>query len=238
MAINTKIFAHRGASHYAPENTLPSFQLAHEMKADGLELDVQLTKDLVPVIIHDENVRRTTNGRGFVQNYTYNELKQLDAGSWYHKRYKHTPIPSLEEFFKWVQNTNMIINLELKTNVIHYPHIEERVNELINHFKLEDQTVISSFNPETIKRMSEINSNIELAWLTQMKIRKVHLLLNDIGAHGIHIKTRLLTSNMIKRILQEKIPFRVYTVNKVKTYYKCESLNAKAIMTDIPDLIQ
>ncbi|GEN45222.1 glycerophosphodiester phosphodiesterase [Alkalibacillus haloalkaliphilus] len=237
MAINTRIFAHRGASHYAPENTLPAFQLANEMGASGVELDVQLTKDNIPVIIHDENVRRTTNGVGFVQDYTYKDIKQLDAGSWYNERFANTTIPSLEEFLKWVQTTNMTINLELKTNVINYVHIEAIVNEMIEHFKLEDRTILSSFNPETIRNLSDMNSQIERAWLTQMRIRKVHLLLNDIGAQSIHIKTRLLSSNMLKRILQEEIPYRVYTVNRVKTLKRCEQLQADAIFTDLPDLL-
>src|SRR5690625_7696118 len=77
----TKIFAHRGASQFAPENTMPAFQLAYELGAEGIETDVHLTKDLVPVLIHDEQLKRTTNGYGYVKDYTFNELQNFDAGS-------------------------------------------------------------------------------------------------------------------------------------------------------------
>lgn len=94
----TQIIAHRGASKFAPENTLAAFKLAEKMGADGIELDIHLTKDQIPVIIHDEDIKRTTNGRGFVQKYTYKELQQFDAGSWFSERFSDERILSLEEF--------------------------------------------------------------------------------------------------------------------------------------------
>ena len=78
--MKTKVFAHRGASKYAPENTMPAFQLAYEMKAEGIETDVQLTKDGVPILIHDETLERTTNGAGFVKDFNFQELKRLQFG--------------------------------------------------------------------------------------------------------------------------------------------------------------
>src|SRR5690625_5078331 len=80
------IIAHRGASHYAPENTISAFDLAYQLGADTIETDIHLTKDHIPVLIHDVDVNRTTNGSGYVNNFTLNELKQLDAGSWFAKK--------------------------------------------------------------------------------------------------------------------------------------------------------
>ncbi|WP_317450897.1 glycerophosphodiester phosphodiesterase [Alkalibacillus aidingensis] len=235
FTIQTKIFAHRGACYYAPENTLPAFELAKQMGASGIELDVQMTKDQVPVVIHDENVKRTTNGTGLVKDYTYAELKQLDAGYWYDAKYKGTTIPSLADFLSWVRSTQLQINVELKTNVIEYPNIEQKVVELIDHYQLNNRTVLSSFNANSIRRLSEMDSPIELAWLTQLRVKNTDSLLKEIGANSIHIHTRILPSMMMKRIIQHHIPFRVYTVNKLKTMNKCLSLGAKAIITDVPD---
>ncbi|TFB24095.1 glycerophosphodiester phosphodiesterase [Filobacillus milosensis] len=236
--MTTKIFAHRGASKYAPENTLPAFEIAHEIGVDGIELDVQLTKDMIPVIIHDENIRRTTNGTGFVQNYTLEELQEYDAGYWFSKRYIHTPIMSLKEFFQWVDDKNLLVNIELKTNVIEYPSIEKRVMDLIYEHNMLDRTIISSFNPQTIKRVREIDENIELAWLTKIQVRKIEEFIEEIGANAVHIKSRLLSSKMVKCMLEEHIPFRVYTVNRVSLMRKCVTMEADGIFSDIPDVMQ
>ncbi|MGP4072404.1 glycerophosphodiester phosphodiesterase [Piscibacillus sp. B03] len=233
-----KIFAHRGASRYAPENTLPAFEIAHELGADGIELDVQLTKDLIPVIIHDENIRRTTNGTGFVQNYTLDELQEFDAGYWFSKQYLHTPIMSLKEFLQWVQNKNMLVNIELKTNVIEYPTIERRVIELLTEYNMINKTTISSFNPYTIQRVRDVSADIELAWLTKNQVKDIEQFLHEIGANTIHIKSRLLSSKMVKRLLNYDIPFRVYTVNRVSLARKCVTMGADGLFTDIPDVIK
>ncbi|PKR78918.1 glycerophosphodiester phosphodiesterase [Halalkalibacillus sediminis] len=236
MIIRPKIFAHRGASRYAPENTFPAFELAYELGADGIELDVQLSKDQIPVIIHDENLRRTTNGSGFVQDYTFEELSQFDAGSWFSKHYQSTKIPSLEQFLRWVEPKNLIVNIELKTNVLEYQGIEEIIDGLINQFNLSDRTIVSSFNDATIRNLRNINEDLTLAWLTKKRWRDITQLLKDIGANDIHIKSTLLPSGMRKSIQEHEIPFRVYTVNRPITMRKCWQLGADGIVTDVPDI--
>ncbi|GEL76071.1 glycerophosphodiester phosphodiesterase [Tenuibacillus multivorans] len=238
FTISTQIFAHRGASRYAPENTLPAFEMAHEIGVDGIELDVQLTKDLIPVITHDENIRRTTNGTGFVQNYTLEELQQFDAGFWFSKRFYNTPIMSLNEFLHWVKDKNLLINLELKTNVIEYPTIEKRVLEQLYDLDLISRTVISSFNPQTIQRVRELDHDIELAWLTKIQVRRIQDFISEIGANAVHIRSRLLSSKMVKFMIEEQIPYRVYTVNRVSLMRKCVTMGADGIFTDIPDIMQ
>src|SRR5699024_890318 len=113
------IFAHRGASHIFPENTLPAFKKALQLGANGLEFDVHLTKDGHPVIIHDEKVNRTTTGKGFVKQHTLNEIKKLNAGSWFHHRYAHLKIPTLEDIFKKATHYPTLLNIELKNVLIH-----------------------------------------------------------------------------------------------------------------------
>lgn len=232
----TQIIAHRGASKFAPENTLAAFQLAEEMGADGIELDVHLTKDQIPAIIHDEDIKRTTNGRGPVQKYTYKELQQFNAGSWFSDRFSNEKIMSLESFFKWMLPKKLFVNIELKTNVINYPNIEKIVFQLIHQYGLEDRVVISSFNPHTIYRFRELHPHIDLALLSKIAFRNVNTYLKDTGANMMHIKSRLLSSRMVKTLNEHQIPFRVYTVNQTKTYQRCVDKNAFGVITDRPDL--
>src|SRR5687767_9211054 len=98
----TYIFAHRGSSKDCPENTMAAFKKAYQDGADGIELDVQLSKDGIPVIIHDEKLDRTTNKKGNVFSYAYNELTKADAGSWFSKTFAGEPVPSLQELLEWI----------------------------------------------------------------------------------------------------------------------------------------
>lgn len=116
----TKVWAHRGASGYAPENTLEAFKKAEKMKADGVELDVQLTKDGELVVIHDETVDRVSGEKGFVKDYTLKELKRLNVSKHMPSYDKKTRIPTLDEVFDLLKNTEMTINIELKNGIVQY----------------------------------------------------------------------------------------------------------------------
>src|SRR5690554_3028185 len=111
----TLIFAHRGASYHCPENTMASFMKAARLNADGIELDVQLSSDHIPVVIHDFTLHRTTSGYGNVNKKTVVELKTLDAGSWFSPTYQNETIPTLNEVLKWAKNTKLLVNIELKS---------------------------------------------------------------------------------------------------------------------------
>src|SRR5690625_3867881 len=142
-----QIIAHRGASKIAPENTLPAFKLAEKLGAESIETDIHLTKDQVPVLIHDPRLERTTNGQGFVKNYTFAELQELDAGAWFSEQYEHTKIISLAEFLQWIQAKKLYINLELKNKDIRYKFLEDIVFEHIEYYQVHNRTILSTFNP-------------------------------------------------------------------------------------------
>ena len=125
-----KVFAHRGASAYAPENTLAAFRLAEEQGADGIELDVQLTKDGQVVVIHDENIDRTGTGTGAVRDYTLEELRKLSFHN-HMEAYEGEKIPTLEEVLTFVKQGRMEVNIELKTGVYWYPEIEKKTIEIV-----------------------------------------------------------------------------------------------------------
>ncbi|MFB1050431.1 glycerophosphodiester phosphodiesterase [Paraliobacillus sp. JSM ZJ581] len=232
--MKTIIYAHRGASKHAPENTLPAFELAYESGADGIETDVQLTKDGIPILFHDETVRRTTNGTGFIQDYTFEQLQKLDAGAWFSKHYANTRIMSLEQFLLWTTNKNLILNLELKTNIISYKHIEQIVYDLLVKYDQLGHTVISSFNPDSLLNMHQIDATVTTAFLTSKK--KVDLInyTKRLGAKGIHIKNRLMNQSLINKAKQEDIYVATYTVNRVSQMMRCYHTGCHAIFTDLP----
>ena len=160
----TKVWAHRGASGYAPENTLDAFRKAVEMGADGIELDVQMTKDGELVVIHDETIDRVSNGKGWVKNYTYEELKKFNFNKT-HLEYTKEEIPTLEQVYLLIKPTNLTINVEIKTGIVFYPGIEERVLELTEHLGMKERVIYSSFNHYTIRKIKELDPQAKTGML-------------------------------------------------------------------------
>ncbi|SNZ10507.1 glycerophosphoryl diester phosphodiesterase [Terribacillus aidingensis] len=233
--MSTKIFAHRGASNYAPENTMAAFQMAERMQADGIETDVQLTKDQVPVLIHDESINRTTNKRGLVRNLTYEQLQQLDAGSWFHRDYAGESIISLDYFLSWIKQTSLLLNVELKTNKFPYPGIEEIVLQRLQEHHMTDRTTISSFNPDSIRRTAVLDSAIDTGFLTSKRPKQLFSLMEEIGAKAMHPKFRLLNKKLLVECQQRNIPIRVYTVNQPVYILKALEAACDTIISDVPD---
>nr|WP_164218136.1 glycerophosphodiester phosphodiesterase [Virgibacillus sp. YIM 98842] len=233
--MKTKIIAHRGASKYAPENTMPAFELAYKIGADGIETDVQLTKDHVPVLIHDENVNRTTDGAGYIKDYTYHELKNLDAGAWFSKKFQGARILSLDKFLKWVENKPLYLNIELKNNKIDYRHLESIVYERIVHYQLLNRTTISTFNPNSIKRMKRYNDKLEIAFLASKSFRNLIDTVTELGGNAIHVKYSLLHKKLAAEGKQKNIPLRVFTVNRKMRIVRCLHYKVEGIFTDVPD---
>ncbi|WP_347862802.1 glycerophosphodiester phosphodiesterase [Salimicrobium sp. PL1-032A] len=232
----THIIAHRGASGYAPENTMAAFRLAEKMGADGVETDVQLTKDGVPVLIHDENVRRTTNGTGFVQDYTFDELRKLDTGSWFSSEFTGLQIPSLEELLQWIIDRPLFLHLELKTDVIPYTHIEKKVYTLLRNYHMLERTCMSSFNENTLAVIKDLNPSVRTAFLTSTNMRKLIPFVSSIPADDLHIKHTLLSRKLVQRGNKNRVEMRVYTVNKPALIRKCFQLSCAGIFTDVPDI--
>src|SRR5699024_5745889 len=121
-----KIIAHRGASTYAPENTLAAFQKALDQQANGIELDVRLTKDNVPVICHDATVNRTSNGKGYIHNMTVSQLKKLDFGASFSNKYKGEMIPTLEETLTLIGDASITLHIEIKNGPIIPKYLEQK----------------------------------------------------------------------------------------------------------------
>jgi len=232
--MHTEIYAHRGASRIAPENTMQAFKLAQKIGADGIETDVQLTKDGVPVLIHDESLKRTTNGSGFVYQYTYEQLKNLDAGSWFSSKFQDETIPTLETFLRWIQNTSLSLNLELKNNVVEYPEIESIVQDQLSQFNMETRTVISSFNAESVRRYHDLFPEAQTALLLSKRVKDPLARVRETGANSLHAKYSTVTKRFVKTCHDNGIPIRIYTVNRPSRITRCYKLKCDAIFTDVP----
>ena len=228
------IIAHRGASDIAPENTLPAFRLAEQLGAESIETDVHLTKDDIPVLIHDARLERTTNGQGYVKDYTFAELKQLDAGAWFANQYKATQLMSLAQFLQWIKPKQLTINLELKNNEIHYKYLEEIVYEHIEQFNMEHRITISTFNPDSIQHMASFNKEVPLALLRSRRKQHLWTYAVELGANSLHINYRLLNKHLLQQCERHQLAVRVYTVNKFRQMMHCFNLQCHGIFTDVP----
>ena len=227
------IVAHRGASKQAPENTFAAFELAYEAGADAIETDVHLTKDSVPIIMHDETVNRTTNGRGYIQDYTYEQLKRLNANAQFNQYYTKERIPTLEQLLQWAVDKEILLNIELKNNKIDYNHLEKIVYDLICKYKMKERIILSSFNPKSIKRLQAYKEELEIAYLTS---NHKHLInrAKDLGIKSLHLKHSIINKKLMTACQQNKLIVRAYTVNKSSHIKRILDLQCQGIITDMP----
>ena len=231
------IFAHRGASGTHPENTMVAFRAAAEKGTDGIELDVQMTGDGEIVIIHDELVNRTTNGRGAIERMTAREVAALDAGSWFSPAFAGEKIPTLHEFFTWASSNSLQINIELKTNKVPYHGIEKKVLDLIEHYCMRGRVIISSFNFDSIKRVIELDPHIAVAGLVWKIRRDAISKAKDLGLTALHTQPSFALSNYGREAIDSGMLLRLYTINDVRVWerIKKSGIPVEAIITDYPE---
>ena len=232
--MNTKIFGHRGSAGTHPENTMISFQQACKDGADGIELDVQLSKDGVPVVIHDEKLNRTTNGKGFVKDFTVDELKKFNAVHKFKDDYTFCEIPTLEEVLIWLKQTNLIINIELKNGVILYEGMEEKIVHLVKQHSIEKRVIFSSFNHYSMIKLKHLAPEIERAVLYMEGLYKPWEYAKWVGAQGIHPYIYAAPSEIIIESQANDIKVRPFTVNDEHVMKRLFEVNCHALFTDYP----
>ncbi|MFB6465879.1 glycerophosphodiester phosphodiesterase [Cytobacillus sp. Hz8] len=230
----TLILAHRGYSAKYPENTMKAFMEAHKAGADGIELDVQLTKDEEIVIIHDEKVDRTTNGKGFVKDFSLNEIKKIDAG--YHKLggLRKEPIPTLQEVFDWLKTNDLICNIEFKNGRFPYKGMEEKVISLVRDYQLSNRIIFSSFNHYSIVYCYRLAPEIEIAPLYLEGLYMPWIYAQSIRAKGIHPRFEAAPDFLVKASMEAGIQVRPFTVNKEDEIKRLIKVDCSAIITDDP----
>lgn len=231
----SKIFAHRGYSGKYPENTMLAFKKAVECGIDGIELDVQLSKDGVVVIIHDETLDRTTDGTGKVMNYTYEELSKLDA-SFTFKDLGINRIPTLREYFEYVKTLDIITNIELKNGINEYSGIEEKVIDLIREFNLEKKVIISSFNHYSILKVKKIAPEIKCGFLSESWIINAGKYCASYHIECYHPIFNSLTTEIINELKSYEIEINCWTVNKEQEIKSLFKKKVDSIITNYPEL--
>lgn len=234
--MKTKVWAHRGASAYAPENTLEAFLLAAEQGADGVELDVQLTKDGEMVVVHDEEIDRVSDGSGFVKDYTLAELKILNFNKT-HPEYQDVKIPTLREVYEALKPTGMTINVELKTGIFWYKDLEKKVLELTKEMEMEDRVIYSSFNHYSIQQMKKIVPEAETAYLYSDVILNVTEYAKNTKVDGLHPAVyHVKMADFLKEYLGSNLNVRVWTVNEKADMKWLIDAGVTAIITNYPDM--
>ena len=230
------VFAHRGASGYAPENTLPSFGLAAEMKADGIELDIQLTKDGQIVVIHDEWIDRTSDGKGFVKDYTLEELRRFDFSKTIPGA-PHADIPLMSEVFELIRPTDLTINIELKTSIFDYEGIEEKILAMTEEYGMEDRVIYSSFNHYSILRIQKLNPSAKTAFLCQDGPIGFAAYAKKYGVDAIHpLFCNLRYPGFMKEAEEEGLLVNVWTPNEPDHIRMCALCGVDGIITNYPDV--
>ena len=232
------IFAHRGASAYAPENTLVSFELALSQGADAIELDAKLSADGEVVVIHDATVDRTTNGHGRVAQLTLTDLRSLDAGRSFSEKYRGQKIPLLEEVFETV-GKKTYINVELTNYAAPRDPLVEKVCALVKKHGLEKRIIFSSFFTSNLKKAKRLLSEVPRGLLTLdgwkgAWARSFGFSFGDYVA--LHPYLTDLTKQQIIRVHRLQRRVHVWTVNNAEDMMRLNHWGVDGIFTDDPQL--
>ena len=188
------ILGHRGYSDRFPENTMLAFEKAIEHGFDGIETDVHLSKDGQLVLCHDEKINRTSNGRGYIKDYTYKQLMQFDFG--YKSSYPGQKIPLLKQLLALCQGKKIIINIEVKTNKIAYPQIEQKVYQLVKEMEMLNQVVFSSFYLPSLYHLRQLDQSLYLGYLFEDNYEANKQICLNEGFH-VHVKECFLDEDEI-----------------------------------------
>lgn len=232
------IFGHRGASKYAPENTVAAFELALKQGAEAFELDTMLNADGIPVVIHDRTVDRTTDGSGKMDQISTKKLRNMDAGSTFSMKYLNERIPILEEVFMTFKN-RALINVELKNYHNLSEALPEKVAELANRINVLDQLLFSSFFPSCLKRIKRLIPGVPVALLCSRGVigyfpRSKVLL--SISPDYIHPHFKDISKSFIEKQHRLNRKVNVWTVNHQTDLIRLINQGVDGIITDDPKL--
>lgn len=234
----TAIWAHRGASAYAPENTIPALQLAIEQGVDGVEFDVQRTADGHVVLIHDENISRTSNGFGRVVDLTLEQLRYCNFDNGF-VGFRKVNIPTLEEALEVLRPTNLVINVELKNSIELYPGLEDDVYRIVKDADLMDRVIFTSFNHFSLANLRGRVGPENLGLLLTHGIYDPWRYAVEFGAAAIHPHKALLRHPNFMWLCHEAgIKANVWTVDDEKEFAELSHLGVDAVVTNFPDQLR
>jgi len=226
--------AHRGASGHAPENTLAAFRLAMEMGAEMCELDVQQTADDRLVVMHDDTLERTTNGKGNLWEMTLPELQTYDAGSWFTPRYAGEKLPTLEQVIELVRG-KMKLNIEVKIHG-HERNIAQLVVDTIRREKFADECLITSFDWKVADQIKEIAPDLKVGYIFGRKEFSPEVFAGQVDLLSAHYS--LVNANFLARARAAGKKVHVWTVNYKWLMRRLLKLGVDGIITNYPDRLR
>ncbi len=207
--------AHRGFSGQAPENTMAAFRLAlSQPYVNWMELDVHLSRDEVPVVIHDGTLKRTTNGQGWVRELTAKELGLLDAGSWFHSSFSAEGVPTLDEVIA-LTTGRCRLNVELKGDYVDRELLARRTVEVIRARQVEQDTVITSFQPDILEAVRRYSSSARTGLIIDDRPADLIKKMKSMGASYLSIGFRSLNERLLGQTAESSIDVMAWTVNSV-----------------------
>ncbi len=231
------IFAHRGASAYAPENTLEAFELAADMNAFGVELDIHLTKDGVIVVTHDDEISRVSNGTGVIKDMTFEELRSFDfAAKFNNEKYKNIKIPTLDEVYKLLGPRGLYVNVEIKGSA--HPDIVKKALDCAEKNGMRERVIYSSFNHWLLTTTLEQDSEAFVAPLYGSELVKPADYAALFGAKAIHPHFWQIISHpdIVDRANELGVRVHPWTVDNPDHIKRLCELNVGAIITNRPDV--
>lgn len=243
------IIAHRGASAFAPENTLAAFQMAIEEGADGLEFDVRIAKDGVPIVFHDATLRRIAQRNVRVTNFTAEELQSLDVGTWFNvknpkkadKKFSGETVPTLTQFFDFLGDYQGLLYLELKGKQVEIPALVKAVTQIVRKSKLFPNIIIKSFKLEAVAQSHRMLPEVRTAALFAPKIMTIlrkqsHLIkkAQECQADELSLHYSLATHKLVERADAEGMPTIIWTADHPVWVKRASEIGLKAIITNNP----
>ncbi len=228
------VIAHRGANRLAPENTLSALRRAKSQGANWVEFDVRLTKDSIPIVFHDDELSRTTNGKGYVGSSTFQHIQDLDAGGWFDNSYENERIPTFYEYIQLAAELGMGVNIELKPT-------ERRVEELAHIVSQQlkqlwpaylPRPLISSFSFPCIAAMRNLSENFSLALITYSWTEDWKTLMERYQCSALHVNYKTLSPERIRVVKKAGYHLLAYTVNDRQVADNLISQGLDAIFTD------
>lgn len=236
MSKRTKVWAHRGASGYAPENTIEAFRLAAEMGADGVELDIQLSKDGELVVIHDENLERVSGVDRNVRDLTLSQLKELDVSRPI-PDFRTVRIPTLSEVLEELKNTKLKINIECKTGIYFYPGLEEKAVKLVKHMDMTKRIWFSSFNHQSVMTIKSLCPKAKTGFLIADVMVDAASYAKKHGVNALHPSCyHMQDKELLARCHKKGIAVNLWTVDDREDMRRYCLEGVDAIITDYPDI--
>ncbi len=223
-------YAHRGASQYRPENTKISFDYGILLKANGIETDVQMTKDGHLVLFHDDVIDKKSNSTGKIIDYTLQELKSFDFGQWFDEKYSNTPIMTFEDFADNYFHLDLDFAIELKAK-----NCEEKTLEIIKKHNALDKIIITSFEYDFLENVYKLDKNIRLGWLvsdvTQEKIDR----LKKITAYQICPEALKTSVDDVNNAKNNHLSVRTWGIYNEEIMKHALSLGVDGMTVNFPD---